>query len=298
MDLIPVVIRPIVEWGINEELKHGDHTAQLLDGHREQACAQIYAKEDGIFCGAPVAEMTFKLLDPNCDVKINVKEGEPCRPGDILMEVTGKAWIFSAAERLSLDYLQHMSGIATKTNKFVNLVRPYGTRIADALKGIPPIRVLQKYAVRMGGGIPHMYSRHNAVVAKDNHIKMAGSITACVQQLRARGQHGLKIEIECESLDDVREALTVLPESIMFDNMEIPELSEAVAMVGDRAWTVATGGITEETVVANAKTGVKQIAIGGLVHSVRVLDISIDIGEMKASARRDVARAREIAKAV
>ncbi|HJO73027.1 MAG TPA: carboxylating nicotinate-nucleotide diphosphorylase, partial [Rhodospirillales bacterium] len=283
---------PIVEWGIREELQHGDHSAQLLDGHMDQATTQIYVKERGVICGVPVAKMTFEILDPDCQVKTNISEGDYCGPGDVIMEITGKAWIFSGGERLALDYLQHMSGIATNTNRYVKLVEPYGTRIADALKGIPPIRVLQKYAVRMGGGIPHMYSRHNAIVIKDNHIKMAGSITACVNQLRARGQHGLKIEVECESIEDVHEALAVLPDSIMFDNMELNMLTEAVKIVGDKVWTVGTGGVNEDTVVPIAKTGVKQIAIGGLVHSVKVIDISMDIGEMKDSAKRDIRLAR------
>ncbi len=185
MELIDSIIRPIVEWGIREELQHGDHSAQLLDGHMDQATTQIYVKERGVICGVPVAKMTFEILDPDCQVKTNISEGDYCGPGDVIMEITGKAWIFSGGERLALDYLQHMSGIATNTNRYVKLVEPYGTRIADALKGIPPIRVLQKYAVRMGGGIPHMYSRHNAIVIKDNHIKMAGSITACVNVARA-----------------------------------------------------------------------------------------------------------------
>ena len=294
MELIDSIIRPIVEWGIREELQHGDHSAQLLDGHLDQATTQIYVKERGVICGTPVAKMTFEMLDPDCKVKTNISEGDYCGPGDVIMEITGKAWIFSGGERLALDYLQHMSGIATNTNRYVKLVEPYGTRIADALKGIPPIRVLQKYAVRMGGGIPHMYSRHNAIVIKDNHIKMAGSITACVNQLRARGQHGLKIEVECESLEDVHEALAVLPDSIMFDNMELDMLTEAVKIVGDKAWTVGTGGVNEDTVVPIAKTGVKQIAIGGLVHSVKVVDISMDIGDIKPSAQREIKQAKSL----
>lgn len=292
MELIHSIVRPIIEWGIREEALHGDHTAQLLDGHNEILTAQVYMKKAGIVCGLQVAQWTFEMLQPDCQVEVLVADGDPCGPGDVVMTVTGEAWIFSVGERLALDYLQHMSGIATKTNQFVQLVAPYGTRIADARKGIPPIRVLQKYAVRKGGGFPHMYSLHNAVLVKDNHIKMVGGIAPAVQQLRARGQHTLKIEVECETIDDVREALDAGAECIMLDNMEVEQAAEAVTVVGDRAWTVATGGIDENTVVPYAKTGVKQIAIGGLVHSVNVVDISIDIGDMKASARRDIARAQ------
>jgi nicotinate-nucleotide pyrophosphorylase (carboxylating) len=292
MDLIPSIIRPIVEWGIREELLHGDHTTQLLDGHKDILTAKIYVKKPGILCGVPVAKMTFELLAPESQIEILKQDGERCEPGDVVMSVKGPAWIFASGERLALDYLQHMSGIATLARMYVDLVKPYGTRISDARKGIPPIRVLQKYAVRKGGAIPHMYSLHNAILLKDNHIKMAGGITKAVTQLRERGQHTLKIECECETLEETREALASGVECIMFDNMDIDVLAEAVRIVGDKAWTVGTGGIDETTVVSVAKTGVKQIAIGGIVHSAKVLDISIDIGDLKASARRDIARAK------
>ena len=292
MDLIPSVIRPIIEWGIREELMHGDQTAQLLDGHKKTMTGQIYMKKSGVLCGLPVADMTFKMLAPEMEVQFKAEDGDECQAGKVVMVVTGPAWVFSAGERLVLDYLQHLSGIATQARKYVNLVKPYGTRISDARKGIPPIRVLQKYAVRRGGAIPHMYSLHNAILLKDNHIKMAGSITNAVTQLKARRQHTLMIECECETIEETKEALACGVESIMFDNMELDVLAQAVQIVGDRAWTVGTGGVNEDTVVPIAKTGVKQIAIGGIVHSAKVIDISIDIGDMKASAKRDIAKAR------
>jgi nicotinate-nucleotide pyrophosphorylase (carboxylating) len=293
MDLIPSIIRPIIEWGIREELMHGDHTSQFLDGHKQIMTANIYMKKPGILCGIPVAKMTFEILAPESEISILKQDGEFCRPGDVVMTIKAPAWIFAAGERLALDYLQHLSGIATEARKYVDLVKPYGTKISDARKGIPPIRVLQKYAVRKGGAIPHMYSLHNAVLLKDNHIKMAGGISPAVAQLRERGQHTLKIECECETLEDTREALACGVECIMFDNMDIDVLAEAVKIVGDKAWTVGTGGVNEETVVPIAKTGVKQIAIGGIVHSAKVVDISIDIGQLKASALRDIALAQK-----
>lgn len=293
MDLIPSIIKPIIEWGIREELMHGDHTAQLLDGHKKPMTAQIYMKKPGVICGLPVADMTFKMLAPECTVDHKAEDGEECDVGRVVMVAKGPAWIFSSGERLALDYLQHLSGIATQARRYVKLIAPYGTRISDARKGIPPIRVLQKYAVRKGGAYPHMYSLHNAVLIKDNHIKIAGGIAKAVAQLRSRGQHTLKIEVECETLDDTREALAVGAECIMFDNMEIDTLEKAVKLVGDKAWTVATGGVNEQTVVPIARTGVKQIAIGGIVHSAKVIDISMDIGEMKDSARRDIAREKK-----
>ena len=291
MKLIDSIFRPIVEWGIREELLHGDHTGQNLWEPGEMATAQVYAKQQGIIAGLPVATMTWKLLDPDCEVEVLVDDGDSVAPGDVLMKITGEAWIFGAGERLALDYLQHLSGIATRARDYVEMVEPYGCLITDARKGIPVIRYLQKYAVAVGGARSHMYSLHNAILIKDNHIKMAGGITAAVERLRPRIQHTLKIEVECETLDDVREALDCGCECIMFDNMDLDVLTQAVALVGDRAYMVATGGVNESTVIDIAKTGVGHIAIGGIVHSGNVLDISIDIGGLKDSAKRDIRRA-------
>lgn len=293
MELIDSIIKPTVEWGIREELLHGDHTGQRLWEHGQTATAQVYAKKSGVVCGIPVADMTWKILDPDCEIESLCRDGDEVEPGTQITKVTGQAWIFSAGERLALDYLQHLSGIATRARKYVRMVEPYGTRIADARKGIPVIRYLQKYAVEKGGAHSHMYSLHNAILVKDNHIKMAGGIRPAVEKLRPQLQHTFKIEVECETLDDVREALDCGCECIMFDNMDLETLQQGVELVGDKAFTVATGGVTEETVIDIAKTGVKQIAIGGIVHSGEVLDISIDIGEMKNSAKRDIKLARQ-----
>jgi nicotinate-nucleotide pyrophosphorylase (carboxylating) len=292
MELIDSIIRPIVEWGIREELLHGDHTGQRLWEPGQTATAQVYMKKSGVICGVPVACMTWKILDPECEIEVLAEDGDEGEPGTVIMKVTAQSWVFSAGERLALDYLQHLSGIATKARSYVKRVAPYGTRIADARKGIPVIRYLQKYAVEKGGAHSHMYSLHNAILLKDNHIKMAGGIRPAVERLRPQLQHTFKIEVECETLDDVREALDCGCECIMFDNMDLETLAQAVAVVGDKAFTVATGAVNEETVVDIAKTGVDQIAIGSIVHSVEVVDISIDIGEMKASAKRDIRLAR------
>lgn len=291
MQLIESLIKPVVEWGIREELLHGDHTGQNLWEPGDVATAQIYAKRRGTIAGLPVADLTWRLLDRGCEIEQFVQDGEEVEPGTVLMKITGAAWIFGAGERLALDYLQHLSGIATRARHYVRLVEPYGVGITDARKGIPVIRYLQKYAVAMGGAKSHMYSLHNAILVKDNHIKMAGGITQAVQRLRPRLQHTFKIEVECETLAQVEEALACGCECIMFDNMDLDVLEQAVALVGDRAYKVATGGVTEETVIDIARTGVDHIAIGGIVHSGDVLDISIDIGELKESARRDIRRA-------
>ena len=290
--LLPSIIRPIVEWGIREEAGHGDHTGQYLADADQYVTGKVYMKQPGVICGLPVAEMYWKTLDPECEIEMLASDGEEGEPGKVLLTVTTKAWILSAGERLALDYLQHLSGIATKTRRFVKLVEPYGVTIADARKGIPPIRVLQKYAVRVGGGRSAWYSLSNAILVKDNHIEMVGSITAAVERLRARAPHTLQIEVECETLDQVKEALDVGVQAMVLDNMELETLRKAVEIIGDKAFKDASGGVTEETLVPIAQTGVDQIAVGSLTNSVEVVDISTEVGPLKASTKRTIDRAR------
>jgi nicotinate-nucleotide pyrophosphorylase (carboxylating) len=185
-----------------------------------------------------------------------------------------------------------MSGIATKTRRYAKLVEPYGVRITDTRKGVPGMRMLQKYAVRVGGAHNHLFGLHNAILVKDNHIKVAGGITEAVRILRERAQHTFKIELECETLEQVEEALAVGVEVIMFDNMDMDTMREGIALVGDRAMTEASGGINEETIVAVAQLGPDVISIGDLTHSVSAVDVSLDVGDIKPSAQRDIAAVR------
>jgi nicotinate-nucleotide pyrophosphorylase (carboxylating) len=165
-------------------------------------------------------------------------------------------------------------------------------RITDTRKGVPGMRMLQKYAVRVGGAHNHLFGLHNAILVKDNHIKVAGGITEAVRILRERAQHTFKIELECETLEQVEEALAVGVEVIMFDNMDMDTMREGIALVGDRAMTEASGGINEETIVAVAQLGPDVISIGDLTHSVSAVDVSLDVGDIKPSAQRDIAAVR------
>jgi nicotinate-nucleotide pyrophosphorylase (carboxylating) len=196
---------------------------------------------------------------------------------------------------VALDWIQYMSGIATKTRRYVKLVEPYGTRVTDTRKGVPGVRLLQKYAVRIGGAHNHLFGLHNAILIKDNHIKAAGGIRPAVETLRQQAQHTFKIELECESLEQVQEALDVGVDIIMFDNMTLEEMKEALALVDGRAMTEASGGINEETIVAIAATGVDVISVGALTNSVTAIDVSMDIGEIKPSARRLIAERKSAA---
>src|SRR3712207_4077026 len=207
MQLNRFIIRPFVEQALREEMGPGDTTGGFLVDPDLVATGQIYVKERLVVCGLPLAQETVEQLDPEAEVVAEVAEGQEVEPGQVLLRLQAKAWTLFAAERCALDWIQHLSGIATKTRRYAKLVAPYGVRITDTRKGVPGMRVLQKYAVRVGGAHNHLFGLHNAILVKDNHIKLAGGLTPAVQQLRAQAQHTFKIEVECETLEQVQEAL-------------------------------------------------------------------------------------------
>jgi nicotinate-nucleotide pyrophosphorylase (carboxylating) len=193
-------------------------------------------------------------------------------------------------ERAALDWVQQLSGIATKTRRYMDLVKHTKVRLTDTRKGWPGLRMVQKYAVRVGGAHNHIFNLTNCVLVKDNHIKLAGSIKEAVAMLRARAQHTFKFEVECESLDMVQEALDCGVEVIMFDNMDLDEMRAALKLVNGRAITEASGGVNETTVAAIAETGVDVISVGDLTHTVKAVDISLDVKDIKPSAQRTIQR--------
>jgi nicotinate-nucleotide pyrophosphorylase (carboxylating) len=291
MHLNRFMIRPLVERGLREELDAGDTTGGFLAWDDDPALdGQIYAKAEGIVCGLMFAEETIKLVEPEAEVEYGVEEGEAIGPGTVLLKVRAKASTFFMVERAALDWIQQLSGIATKTRRYVDLVSHTKARITDTRKGWPGLRMVQKYAVRIGGAHNHIFNLTNCVLVKDNHIKLAGSLTRAVEILRARAQHTFKFEVECESMDMVREALDCGVEVIMFDNMDLDEMREAQAFVNGRAITEASGGVNESTVASIAETGVDVISVGDLTHTVKAVDISLDVKDIKPSALRTIQR--------
>ena len=209
-----------------------------------------------------------------------------------MLRVTAKASTLFAVERAALDWVQYLSGIATKARCYARLVEPYGVRVTDTRKGVPGMRVLEKYAVRVGGAYNHLFGLHNAILVKDNHIKLAGGIKPAVEQLRAKALHTFKIEVECESLEEVEDALAAKADIIMFDNMDLEMIRKGLDLVDGQAMTEASGGIRESTIVPVAETGVDIISAGDMTHSAGVIDLSMDFGDIKPSARRDIDRSR------
>lgn len=292
MQLNRFMIRPYVEQALREELGPGDTTGGFLVGDDPVQTGQIYAKGKGVACGLLLADETVKTIDPEARVEHMVKDGDDMEPGTILLKIKAKASTFFIIERCTLDWVQQMSGIATKTRRYVELIKHTKVRVTDTRKGWPGLRMLQKYAVRVGGAHNHIFSLHNCILVKDNHIKIAGSVRNAVEVLRARAQHTFKIEVECETLEMVQEALDCGVEVIMFDNMDLAEIKEALKLVNGRAMTEASGGINETTIVPIAETGVDIISVGDLTHSIKAVDISLDVKDIKPSAIRTIERLR------
>jgi len=272
--------RYLQDW-LDEDIGSGDITTNSIVSADARTKAVIHAKEAGRLAGCEVAARVFHLLDNRLDIQILKKEGAFLKPGDIIAEIEGNARAILTGERLALNILQHLSGIATRTATFVELVDAYQTRIVDTRKTIPGLRLLEKYAVRIGGGHNHRLGLFDAVLIKDNHIKVAGGICQAIEIARRGISHTSKIEVEVESLAEVQQALSAGADIIMLDNMDPEQMKSAALLIGKKALTEASGGINEHNIKAAAAAGVDVISIGALTHSIKALDISLDIGAIK-----------------
>jgi nicotinate-nucleotide pyrophosphorylase (carboxylating) len=269
------VIDPILRNALAEDIGTGDVTTAATIEPDVTTSAELVAKEDFILAGLLVAQRVFHLLDPAIAFEPLMAEGQTIKRGEVLAWIKGPAAMLLQGERVALNLLQRMSGVATLTRQFVDEVNGTGAVIVDTRKTTPGLRILEKYAVRMGGGGNHRMALYDGVLIKENHVAAAGGITAAVGRARARVPHTQKIEVEVRNRDEVIEALEVGADILLLDNMDLGQLKEAVELVGDRAMTEASGGINIETVQAIAETGVKLISIGALTHSYRAVDISM-----------------------
>lgn len=268
-------IDKVVLNALEEDMPYGDITTDSLIPEDRMVEAKFLAKADGVICGMPVAERVFKLIDARAALEILKNDGQAVQKGEILAILRGPAAAVLKGERTALNLLQRLSGIATRTHCFAELVKDYPVSIADTRKTTPGLRYLEKYAVRCGGGRNHRYSLSDAVMLKDNHIAAGGGILSAVRTVRASIPHTVKIEVEVENMDMVREALESGADIIMLDNMDIAAMAEAVRVIGGRALVEASGDVTEERIRAIAETGVDIISIGCITHSVKALDISL-----------------------
>lgn len=275
MILLPFYVDDIIKTALTEDINYIDSTADLLIPEDSVSGAYFMAKADGVLAGLEVALRVFTILDPEMKIECFFKDGDKVRYGDIIAEFSGHTRLMLKAERTSLNILQHMSGIATYTNRCVELVKGTNASITDTRKTLPGLRALQKYAVTAGGGRNHRYNLTDAAMLKDNHIDAYGGITPAVEALRKKAGHMLQIEVETRNLDEVREALDCGVNVIMLDNMDCPTMAQAVKLAAGKAKLEASGNITMENIREVAETGVDIISLGALTHSVTAFDISM-----------------------
>ena len=260
---------------LKEDITSEDVSANAVMPEDKNGKAELICKADGVICGLPVFERTFKLLDENSRFDARVKDGDRVKKGDLLGVVYGNIKALLSGERTALNYLQRMSGIATMTADYVSALEGYNTVLLDTRKTTPNMRPFEKYAVTIGGGKNHRYNLSDGVLLKDNHIGAAGSVTKAIEMAKAYAPFVRKIEIETETLDQVKEAVDAGADIIMLDNMDNNTMREALKIIDGRAETECSGNVTKERLKEIAEIGVDFVSSGALTHSVTALDISL-----------------------
>ena len=266
------------DFAIKEDIGDGDHSALSCLNHTKRGKAKLLIKQDGIIAGIALAKYLFTYIDPTATVEVLIQDGSKVYPGDIALTVEANAIKLLQAERLVLNYTQRLSGVATSSAEYANMVAHTSTTILDTRKTTPGLRVLEKWAVSLGGGGNHRMGLYDMIMLKDNHIDFAGGIIPAVNSVReylsAMGKT-LKIEVETRDLNEVQEALIAGVDRIMLDNFTTKETRTAVALIDHRAETESSGGITKDTLVSYAECGVDYISVGALTHQIKSIDMSL-----------------------
>lgn len=277
--LAEVLYRPIVERALAEDLgRAGDLTTDAIVSSDHQARARIRARQPGCVAGLDVARVAFELLDSSIEWYPAVSDGAAVAAGTELVRIAGSTRAILTAERVALNFLGKLSGIATATREMVRRAEPHGATVVCTRKTTPGLRVLEKYAVRAGGARNHRFGLDDAVLIKDNHIAIAGGVAEAIERVRKSVGHLVKLEVEVDTLEQLSEALESRPDVVMLDNFAIGDLRRAVEMASDRGVvTEASGGVTHETVAGIASTGVDLISVGWLTHSAPTLDVGLDM---------------------
>lgn len=270
-------IKSVIDYALKEDIGNGDITTDSLIPMDLQAKATMTAKSTGVIAGLAVAEYVFRTLSTDITWKTFVNDGDKVTKGEIIVEISGSYRALLTGERVALNFMQRMSGIATMTANYVNALKDSKTKILDTRKTVPGLRLLDKYSVLTGGGTNHRIGLYDMVLIKDNHIKIAGGITKAVTQIKKSLPNGMKIEVETTTIKEVQEALAVGVDIIMLDNMSNSTMAESVKIINGRAKVEASGNMTMERLKEVAATGVNFISIGALTHSVAAFDISMNI---------------------
>ena len=270
------LVRQAAQRALEEDVGRGDITTDALIAANTPGSARLMARQDGVVAGIDLAEAVFRIMDPDIVFERLVRDGDTVAKGTVIARVSGKIRALLSAERVALNFLTHLSGVATLTARYVAATAGTKARIIDTRKTLPGLRVFQKYAVKAGGGDNHRFALDDAAMIKDNHVVAAGGIGPAIRQVRAATGHMVKICCEVDRIDQIAEALDAGVDVLLLDNMTPAELREAVVLIAGRATVEASGGVSLETVAAIAASGVDVISVGRLTHSAPVLDIALD----------------------
>ncbi len=276
----PSLYRPLVAQALEEDVSHGDITTELTLPSDLSGRGVIVAKEHGVVAGTFVACEVFHQVDPSLEFMPGAEEGEVVGPSKVICEIEGSVASILAGERVALNFMQHMMGIATKAHQYIEAVKGLACRVVDTRKTTPGLRLLEKYAVRAGGAHNHRFNLSDGILIKDNHIAACGAVGKAVERAKLDAPHTLLVEVEVTNLEELQEAIEAGADAVLLDNMNIDQLREAVALVRSRRPEVkveASGGITLENIRQVAETGVDIVSSGALTHSVKAVDLSLEI---------------------
>ena len=265
----------LIKMALAEDISNEDVTTNAVMPEYKKGTVDLICKQEGVICGLGVFARAFTLLDPATEVKLFKEDGDEVKKGELLATVTGDIRVLLSGERTALNYLQRMSGIATATRRVVKLLEGCKTRLLDTRKTTPNMRIFEKYAVKVGGGVNHRYNLSDGILLKDNHIGAAGSIAAAVKAAREYAPFVRKVEVEVENLDMCRQALDAGADIIMLDNMSVEDMFAAVKMIGGRAVTEISGNVTAQTIPSIKKVGADFVSSGAITHSAGILDLSL-----------------------
>jgi len=279
MEVTEILVDELIDIAIREDVGDGDHSSLSCIPFEKMGKVKLLVKQEGILAGVAVAKKVFARIDPATQMEVLIADGAHVKPGDVAFYASGRVQSLLKSERLVLNIMQRMSGVATQTAEYVKLVEGTGAKILDTRKTTPGMRVLDKQAVKIGGGENHRMGLYDMVMLKDNHIDFAGGIEAAVARVKeylARENRDLKIEVEVRSIEDIKTLLKLNGvHRVMFDNFSVEKTKEAVALVAGKLETESSGGITMETISEYAKTGVNFISVGALTHQIKSLDLSL-----------------------
>lgn len=277
MELNNFIVEEHIKSALKEDIGFGDITTDFLASEGDFLSGSLNTRENGILCGSKIFEKVFKNLSNDIEIKFYFKDGDFIAKGDKIADIKGPARFILTGERTALNYIQRLSGIATETNKYAQAISEYSAKIVDTRKTTPNFRIFEKYAVKTGGGALHRFNLSDCAMIKDNHIRLAGSITKAVTKLRENLSHAHKIEVECDTLEQVKEALECKADIIMLDNMSLDEMKTAVELINKRAVVEASGGVNIDSLVKIAQTGVDIISTSAIVSKAPTLDLGLDI---------------------